>query len=632
MKSSANSKIIILITLGILFAFSPIITTNLSLITGSSNKSSEYNKNLQISAVSGKIHIINNSGWVTFRSAGNCTGNGTYSEPYVIEDLVIDGEGSGNCIEIENSDVFFKIENCTVYNSGDSPNAGIRLSYVNNSQLINNNCSSNYYGIRLSSSKYNNISGNTARNNTFCGILLSSSNYNNISGNNASFNTYHGIWLHYSQYNDISGNTANNNYRNGILLFDSDNNIISGNNASYNTNNGIWLSSSNYNNISGNNASYNTYLGIELTFSNYNDISGNNASYNTYFGIYLRSSDNNIIVINTINNNSVGIKLYHSMHNEVLNNSFSGNGEDIQEVSSNSNGDQFPLEIAIIIVVILIVITMSIAGMLITRRRLSRDKVISDEESGAIEITDEGIISLFYISVTLLIIGCILSLVSFLHLRDLVYPISYVGVIIGIIGLVGIIAYKLDPEKMKKYYYLSRAMLWIGWTLFIVFYFGIYIFFWILYFIPIVIGVIGLCGLLLLIFKPKKYIELRKKRKRKEKMGRRNLSIGFSLIGGLLGIIIGIFLGLWGWGHPMFYYMAVISMVAIIGAIIESINRIVGSIICLISGITILITLNIYIFLIIIAPLPPLLIIVGGVLGILEGILGILEARKAKKS
>jgi len=569
MKSSANSKIIILTTLGILFALSPIITTNLSFITGNSIKSSEYsddisldNDSLKLAKISGKIHIDNN--WSAAEAAGICTGNGTYSEPYVIEDLVIDGGGSGSCIEVENSDVFFKIENCTVYNSGGNwGDAGIKLSNVNNSQLINSNYSSNNKGITLSESfnntitgntvndndrgmylyysNNNNISGNIANSNQY-GISLSFSHYNDISGNNASYNTLNGIYLSYSHYNDISGNNASYNTYNGIWLYNSDNNTVSGNNASYNTYNGIWLSDSHYNAVSGNNASYNINYGISLSYSHYNDISGNNAN-NNWGGIYLGYSDNNIIVINTINNNSVGIYLYNSIYNEVLNNSFSGNGEDIREIRDLYE-PQFLLEIVIIIVVILIVITMSIAGMLITRRRLYRDKVISDEESGAIEITDEGMISLFYNSVTLLIIGCILSLVSYLHLYALVYPISYVGVIIGIIGLVGIIAYKHDPEKMKKYYYLSRAMLWIGWTLFIVFYFGIYIlFYYIGNSIEIVIGVIGLCGLLLLIFKPKKYIELRKKRKRKEKMGIRNLSIGLSLIGGLLGIIIGIFVG-----------------------------------------------------------------------------------------
>ena len=93
MKSNAKSKIIILITLGIVFGLSLFIITNNILSQRNNYTSSEYsdeinldNENLKISAVSGKIHIINNSGWVDFRNAGNCTGNGTYSEPYVIED------------------------------------------------------------------------------------------------------------------------------------------------------------------------------------------------------------------------------------------------------------------------------------------------------------------------------------------------------------------------------------------------------------------------------------------------------------------------------------------------------------------------------------------------------------------
>lgn len=42
----------------------------------------------QFFAVSGKIHIDNN--WTAAKSAGICTGNGTYSEPYVIDDLMVE--------------------------------------------------------------------------------------------------------------------------------------------------------------------------------------------------------------------------------------------------------------------------------------------------------------------------------------------------------------------------------------------------------------------------------------------------------------------------------------------------------------------------------------------------------------
>ncbi|MFX0071309.1 MAG: nitrous oxide reductase family maturation protein NosD, partial [Candidatus Hermodarchaeota archaeon] len=222
MKSNAKSKIIILITLGILFALAPVSTVNPSLITGTSDVTNLDKENLKISATSGKIHIINNSGWVDFRNAGNCTGNGTYSEPYVIEDLIIDGGGSDSCILIENSNVYFKIENCTVYNSGywdGEDDAGIKLQGVSNGTLISNNASYNYFGIILAESNNNTISGNTANNNALDGIALYESNYNTISGNTASNNTWMGIILHdygiglsSCNNNNISGNIVNNNH------------------------------------------------------------------------------------------------------------------------------------------------------------------------------------------------------------------------------------------------------------------------------------------------------------------------------------------------------------------------------------------------------------------------------------
>jgi len=85
-KSNAKSKINILITIGILFAFLPIITTNFSIVSENSYSNSEFSnnsnldiKNLKISAVSGKIHIDNN--WSAAKAVGICTGNGIYTDP-----------------------------------------------------------------------------------------------------------------------------------------------------------------------------------------------------------------------------------------------------------------------------------------------------------------------------------------------------------------------------------------------------------------------------------------------------------------------------------------------------------------------------------------------------------------------
>ena len=267
MNSNAKSKVIILLAFGTLFALSPVITTNLSFTTGNTNKNSEYsddisldNKNLKISAISGKIHIINNSGWVAFKNAGNCTGEGTYSEPYVIEDLEIDGGGSGSCILIENSTAYFRIENCSVSDSHE----GIMLSNVSNSQLIDNYCSSIRRGIYLRNSNNNNLSGNIAYDNDFC-IYLIYSNNNTVSENTVNLGS-NGIDLFSCNNNTISGNTLNHNYFRGIHLFSCNNNTISGNTLN------------------------NNWFGIYIVGDN-NDITGNFLNYNHY-GIYLYNSNN----------------------------------------------------------------------------------------------------------------------------------------------------------------------------------------------------------------------------------------------------------------------------------------------------------------------------------------------------
>ncbi|MFX1346574.1 MAG: nitrous oxide reductase family maturation protein NosD, partial [Promethearchaeota archaeon] len=250
MKS--NLKIIpIILAVGIFFTFSMFSNDNLNFNTGNSDENVDKEK-IQISAVSGKIHIDGNSGWVDFKNDGNCTGNGTYSEPYVIEDLVIDGGGSGSCIWIENTNVYFKIENCTLYNFG----TGINLRNVTNSLIIDNNANANNIGgtgIYLWHSDNNTITGNIANNNS-AGISLDGSDYNTISGNTASDNQQ-GLYLSYSNNNTILGNYANTNSYGGfgINLWQSNNNTITGNTANNNSH-GIGLHGSYYNTVSGNNA------------------------------------------------------------------------------------------------------------------------------------------------------------------------------------------------------------------------------------------------------------------------------------------------------------------------------------------------------------------------------------------
>jgi parallel beta-helix repeat protein len=339
MNSNRKTKLVILIILGFFFTFSPIITTNLnfknSKFSDHINLNDEY---LKISALSAPIHIddtIPVLNWSSAKDSGICTGNGTYSEPYVIEDLVIDAGGLGSCIFINNSDVYFKIENCTFYN-GD-----IKLQTVSNGLLINN-AINNYqsYGIYLYYSNNNMISENTANYNSR-GIYLESSNNNKITGNTLEYNDFSGIELYGSNNNTISGNTANDNDW-GIYLDSSINNTISGNSASniITTNQyyGIYLSNNCDDNIiSGNTANYNVDDGIHLEYSDNNTVSGNTASNNGDRGISLYYSHNNLISGNSANNNDRGIRLSHGNNNTISGNILIGNNECIVEEDCQGN-------------------------------------------------------------------------------------------------------------------------------------------------------------------------------------------------------------------------------------------------------------------------------------------------------
>jgi parallel beta-helix repeat protein len=100
----------------------------------------DLNEKLTLSKVSGKIYIKNNN-WSDAKVAGICTGNGTASNPYLIEDLEIDGGAVGSCILIENSNDHFMILNCSFTNSEDDflmEEAGIKTVNSSNGQLINN--------------------------------------------------------------------------------------------------------------------------------------------------------------------------------------------------------------------------------------------------------------------------------------------------------------------------------------------------------------------------------------------------------------------------------------------------------------------------------------------------------------
>ncbi|MHA1197017.1 MAG: right-handed parallel beta-helix repeat-containing protein, partial [Promethearchaeota archaeon] len=284
-----------------------------------------------------------------------CSGSGTFTDPYVIENVTINGKNSSSCITILNSDAYFIIRNCTLYNSSNN-DAGIYLYHTNNGKIIDNYCYGNSNGIELYRSNNNIIIGNIANNNTYYGVALShSSNNNTIIGNTANYNT-HGITIPFDCFNNtLSGNKLmlngfsisgcqemmtsqkidTTNLVNGKPFYYYVNKVGLKSSAFFNTGQ-IYLVNCNDSKIEGVNVSYASF-GISLYYSNNNTIFECIANNNEY-GITLTESNNNTLLRNVITHNLGGVLFqYSSGENTFSDNEICDADHGIVILSSNNN-------------------------------------------------------------------------------------------------------------------------------------------------------------------------------------------------------------------------------------------------------------------------------------------------------
>jgi parallel beta-helix repeat protein len=274
-----------------------------------------------------------------------CSGSGTEGDPYIIEFVSINGQFSGNCVYIGYSSVFFIIRNCIIYNSGLYFD-GLYLNYVNNAQILNNNCSFNGdNGIFFQGGGNNNtILNNTVFNNRRAGIDLGSFSENClISGNIISDNGQDGIVLRQDcDNNNISNNVIYNSGYSGILLQGgSDNNIVRENRVIKSLRGIMIYDNSNYNDILDNKISKSNENGMHIEESQYNYVKNNIIVDSLGDGIYFKSwvtfdNANNIISKNFIGENlgyGVSIDIY-SFDNLIYFNKFVNNN-----INANDNGD-----------------------------------------------------------------------------------------------------------------------------------------------------------------------------------------------------------------------------------------------------------------------------------------------------
>ena len=370
-----------------LLAGSIIIDENDALRPGEENIETKTLKRSEFWTNFTYIHVKNN--WSDFGSW--LKGDGSWSNPYRIENMTIDATGTpiGAGILIEDSqNVFFEIRNVTITNwGGGAYDGGIVLLNSSKGFLENNNCSGgasngivlngDLTGTCSNNTLYNNIVDNNGgngirimdyaggnwvisnkiRGNDYGVVIFDHGLNNTIKYNNITGNTRGIYFQEYSDNNVIKfNNISNNGY--GIYFRDyCDDNKINHNLISDNTNDGIYLwlyNDFNYiahNNISGN------YIGIHLNeYDDYNIIRNNNVSYNGWQGIHLEYTcfynniENNTANYNFgISFNNAGIFLWNYCdfnnitHNTVIGNSYFGiwmlSGSDSNLINNNTVDD-----------------------------------------------------------------------------------------------------------------------------------------------------------------------------------------------------------------------------------------------------------------------------------------------------
>jgi len=258
------------------------------------------------------IHITNLN-WTSTGEKEWCSGAGTWSNPYIIENMKINASGSpiGCGILIENSvNVYFKLQNISIFGGSN----GIMLLGTNNGIIIDSSLSSNKNsGINLINSNNNTISESIVFNNGLCGINLSSNSDNNRIIENTAKNQGgslqdNGIFLQYfCDNNDIVDNSIYDNNVHGIVIEDDCQENCVLNNEIEN----IATSQQDY--------------GIRI----HNDCHQNTVSSNRFedlnnYAIYIVTSDQTIITDNQLIDCSSGMYMLIDHQTIITGNSISG--------------------------------------------------------------------------------------------------------------------------------------------------------------------------------------------------------------------------------------------------------------------------------------------------------------------
>lgn len=272
----------------------------------------------------------------------NWKGDGTESNPYVIENLTIKDDNSKYGISINNVSKFFIINNCFIRKSkfgiliNNSKNgiikkctfldetwSGIEIINSNSIIIINNSFSSIFWAsIEILNSNNSKLEENDI-NKGFNGINLINISFCLIQENFLYDNDYGGISIKNSFNNTIDNNYFVHGKKYGVYSYNSINNLIQSNQILRNEYYGIFISTSNHTFLNKNFIEDNRYFGIYLQHSL--DLSINQNFINSREGtcIYIRNSNKTIVNDNILSNSIKGIDIREGFFNEINENCLS---------------------------------------------------------------------------------------------------------------------------------------------------------------------------------------------------------------------------------------------------------------------------------------------------------------------
>jgi parallel beta-helix repeat protein len=290
------------------------------------------------------IHISNNSDFVNQASANSWDGNGSVSDPYIIENLNITVSGNSP-IQIGNTTVFFEVRGCLIVGGS----TGILLQNVTNAKIWNtiirytDSCgllvtesesvlvtNNTIYGISGTEGVYSlgsdhcEFSNNTIVAVSGWGILLDYSNNCSITDNYLGSTAYDGIGLRDSSENNITLNEISHSHLSGIKLGNSHRCNIEQNFVGPSVTDGISVEASSNCRIVDNVLYLSGGYSLDIA-GNSNQIIRNTFYESWMQGLRCQSNNNNVTQNNFIQNNLAFSEFATWLVDLGINNDIAGN-------------------------------------------------------------------------------------------------------------------------------------------------------------------------------------------------------------------------------------------------------------------------------------------------------------------